>query len=767
MRYSVLDNMGKRLGLFAVALGSLFAGSMAAAEDTRQASAVKSDELWRQGVQLVEKGEFKLARDTMQRIPAGRQLTDQVRAWLEEYEAKQAERREIDRADYEKYVGYAKARIERKEYDKALGWALAAADCIEDRETLLSSDWMTELVELSIKAAQETREKQEWRDAWGYYARLGDLFEREPKYKKMEHEVLTHLRLDALFKDDNDWKERIDRVRWADAERAMEYVDHYYVEPPDFKAMTESALEQLLLLAESKTAKERFEGLQDDVARQEFEVRVQAILDRVRGMTRLDRSGAVKHFRRVVRDINEETVRFPEELVVSELMRGALDPLDEFTTVFWPQESDEFDKHTRGDFIGVGISIIQNRAEEIEVVSPMDGGPAFRAGIQAGDIITLVDGESLEGFSLNKVVDTITGPKGTAVTLTIKRGDQTLEFPLMREKIKIFSVKGTKRDEVDEEQWNHWLDEENGIGYVRIANFQRNTAEDVEDILNGLDAAGLRGLILDVRGNPGGLLDSAWEISALFLEDGENVVSTKGRNRSENQRLDARVDGPFSDLPIIVLADESSASASEIVAGAIRDNHHGLVVGARTFGKFSVQNLIPLGRSNAKLKITTARYYLPSGVSLHRESTSDKWGVEPDVPVRLVRWERANLWKMRREADLLGPPKPERDEDESTEKAADSDKEDQGAEKSATAEPDADAKSEDAAAGEGDTKTAAADESKEDELAELVQPDENNRPLEDPQLDTALLLMRVKLLGEQHPTLATANAEIPETARNP
>jgi len=764
-----------RLWIVLSLLVALSIASAAHATDTQVANAREQDDLWRQGIDLVQKGDLARAADRIRGIDTGGRLIDQVRTWLEEYEAKEAKRKELDRADFEKYVGYAKARIERKEYSMALGWALAAADVVEDRDAFLKVDWLQDLVNASLAKADEHRKKGEWREAWNHYYQLGDLYDREPRYKKLEREVLTHLRLDSMFKEEANWNERIENVRWMDAERALEYIGHYYVEPPDFKAIAESGLEQLLLLAESKTAQEQFEGLKDESAREDFEVRIEALLKRVRKAPTLARRDAVRHFRRAVKDVNTETVRLPEELVVSELMRGALEPLDDFTTVIWPQDSEEFDKHTRGDFIGVGISIVKNRVtDEVEVVTPLEGGPAYYAGIQAGDIITHVDGESLEGFTLNKVVDTITGPEDTTVELTLRRGEEKLVFDLPRQKIKIHSVKGINRDPEFEERWNYWIDQENGIGYIRVANFQRNTPEDVENVLSELQAGGLRGLILDLRGNPGGLLDSAWHISSLFLGRGENVVSTKGRNRAENQRLDARGDGPYADLPVTVLVDERSASASEIVAGAIRDNDHGAVVGARTFGKFSVQNLIPLSHSNAKLKITTARYYLPSGASLHREPQSQTWGVEPDIPVRLTRWELINLWKMRREADLLGPPKrggddedlktagaemgDVEDKDKAGDKKADDAKVADGSEKDDAKTADV-KKPADDAEGKDDAKTADAEKSKEDELPPLEQPDENNRPMEDAQLDVALLLMRVKLIGESYPTIAAVGAK--------
>jgi carboxyl-terminal processing protease len=433
-------------------------------------------------------------------------------------------------------------------------------------------------------------------------------------------------------------------------------------------------------------------------------------------------------------------------------MRGALEPLDDFTTMIWPEEAEEFEKHTRGDFIGVGISIIKNRLDEIEVVTPLADTPAYRAGIQAGDIITKVDGVEIKDYSVNKVVHTITGPQDTAVTLTIRRDDKEIAFPLVRAKVKIQSVKGWQRDTDDD--WSFWRDQENGIAYIRLDNFQRNTPDDLQDAMSELQADGVKGLILDLRWNPGGLLDSAWQISSLFLKRGDSVVSTKGRLRAEDQQLFAPGDGPYTDLPLVVLVDESSASASEIVSGAIRDNHRGVVMGARTFGKFSVQNLIPLGPSQAKLKITTAHYYLPSGVSLHREPTSTTWGVEPDIPLTLVQKERIKVRMMRRNADLLGPVKPKNADDD----LADNTAVDKPADHPAAAEK----KDETAAEGENVADgEQVADGEKKDELPPLEQPDENNRPDHDPQVDGALLLLRMKLLGTEHATLATAERNAP------
>ncbi|MCH8241309.1 MAG: S41 family peptidase [Planctomycetes bacterium] len=722
----------------------LTANGAAIAADSLGGARPAPDELWRRSVEQVSRGEFSVAQETISRIPHGLPAVDRVRTWLDDYGADQEERKRLDREDFAKYVRYAKERIERKEYDYALGWALAAADLAENRDEFLKkTPWLSDLVSDALAAAEKHRQESEWRKAYDSYWRLAELFDREPRYKKLERSALTHLRLDLMFEEGSKWEERIEKVRWEDAEYALECIGFYYVEPADFKKITESGIEQMLLLAESKSAREHFDGLKNEDDRNDFIARVQRKLDQVRNAPKLDWKDAVRHFRRVVRDINKQTIRLKEELIVSELMRGALEPLDEFTTVIWPQESDEFVKHTRGEFIGVGISIVKNRTtDEIEVVTPLEDTPAYRAGIIAGDIIIKVDGEPIKGLSINKCVHIITGPRNTKVKLTIRRDKKELDFDLTRTKVKIQSVKGFARDE--NEKWKHWINEEERIAYIRLTSFQRNTKEDLENTLGQLSADGLRGLVLDLRGNPGGLLDSAWRVSSLFLKRGENVVSTRGRHANENRRFDVLSDGAYADLPMVVLTDENSASASEILAGAIKDNHHGTVVGARTFGKFSVQNLIPLSRSRAKLKLTTARYFLPSGVSLHREPGAEEWGVDADVAIRLVQKEKINLWKMRREADRLGPPKPEVKEEEKK----DGDDEAEDAEGSEAEKDDAD---------DSDEETKLAEkEDEEEKLPPLEQPDENTRPMKDPQLDVALLLMRVQLLASEFPTLAAA-----------
>jgi len=343
----------------AVVMGA--AAPVPAGEATQtQTAHASQDALWQHGLELAEHGDFDGAAKQIDKIDTPTALTEQVATWLADYEKEQKQRKEMNKADYDKYVGYAKARIERKEFEDALSWVILAADVAADRSALESSKWVQDLANASLEEAAKLRKESKWREVWRLYSALAMLFERDQQYQKLEREAVTHLRLDSMFTDKKEgWKERIERVEWRDAQRALDYVWHYYVEPPNFKDIARAGLQNLLLLAESKAAQEALPGLQNEDDRNDFKVRLQTRLAQIEAADVVDRKNCIRHFKRVVRDINPETVNLPEELVVSELMRGAFEPLDDFTTMIWPQAVDEFNKHTRGDFIGVGISIIR------------------------------------------------------------------------------------------------------------------------------------------------------------------------------------------------------------------------------------------------------------------------------------------------------------------------------------------------------------------------------------------------------------------------
>lgn len=689
-----------------------------------------------------------------------------VKQWIKEYRETLDFLAKAKLDDYNKYVEWGRKHLEKKQIREALFETNKAHSTAADGEALLKSDWVNQLAVAAADKASDHREAGEWMKAWWIYSRLTNLFEDEKQYDKARHECLTHARLDSMYAADTKWAEHLEDVDVRNVIDALERIKRFYVTKPDFQEITRSGLEQLLLLADSEVMRETLAGLDDDELREEYVRRLGTRLDQVRKSSGLTAGDSKRHFRRAVK-INAQTVRLPEEVIIYEFMVGALEPLDDFTSMIWPVESREFEKHTRGDFIGVGISISGGNQNPISVVSPLEDTPAYRAGIQAGDHITHVNGESLEGVSLTKAVRTITGPIDTEVTLTIYRSStqRSMDFTLKRSLVKIRSVKGLTRNVDSPEDWNHMLDEDQRIAYVRVTSFQENSVDDLRDVVDDLLADGVKGLILDLRFNPGGLLKSAVEMAQLFLGRDDLVVSTQGLHDERWENPKPPHDGPYTSLPLVVLVNVHSASASEIVSGALQDHKRAIIIGERTFGKFSVQKLMTLGGGETHLKLTTARYYLPSGRNLHHDEGATEWGVMPDVEVKTVFKENARIREMRRTSDVLARAS-------STEELPDS-PDGQNAQTADDDDGDAQKPNEggdaDSEPGEDDLESDDDAEEQEDDDALDLAPDPNELPDIDAQLDTALLLMRLHLLEESALRVAvgrTADEESKET-RNP
>ncbi len=304
----------------------------------------------------------------------------------------------------------------------------------------------------------------------------------------------------------------------------------------------------------------------------------------------------------------------PKELIYGAI-KGMVKTLDPHSSFMTPEEYQEFMVQTKGSFPGVGIEITI-RDHVLTVVSPIEGTPAFKAGIQAGDQIIMIGDKSSKELSIMDAVKLIRGPKGTKVKLTIRRKgiEKPIEFIITRDVIPITSVR-TFLIPPD-------------IGYIRISAFQSKTYQELSEALNRIeDDKQLKGLILDLRNNGGGLLSQAVEVADEFLDSGV-IVSIKGRDKKEELSV-AHKNGKLRDYPMIVLANEGSASASEIVAGALQDNKRALVLGTTTFGKGSVQTISPLSDGSC-LGLTTALYYTPSGRSIQAK------GIEPDIKVAFI-----------------------------------------------------------------------------------------------------------------------------------
>jgi carboxyl-terminal processing protease len=343
--------------------------------------------------------------------------------------------------------------------------------------------------------------------------------------------------------------------------------------------------------------------------------------------------------------------------LIEAAVRGVLGKLDPYSSYIGPDDLGRFRSSVESEFGGIGIQITMDEGQ-LQVLSPMFGTPAYRAGLLAGDRILEIDGKSTDGLLRDEAVEKLRGDEGTSVTLTIVHAGKTAKEKVMlkREKIHIDTVLGDHRKA--DGAWEYMLDEKQHLGYVRLTAFSRDTAAELQRVLTQLQAAKLRGLILDLRFNPGGLLSAAIEVSDLFISEGR-IVSTKGRNSPE-RTWDARKEGTFEGFPMVVLVNHYSASASEIVAACLQDHKRAVIVGERTWGKGSVQNVIELEDGRSALKLTTASYRRPNGKNIHRfpgAKESDEWGVMPDKGYEIKLGENELVALQDRWAhDFLTPP---------------------------------------------------------------------------------------------------------------
>ncbi|NYZ13604.1 S41 family peptidase [Azospirillum sp. RWY-5-1] len=331
----------------------------------------------------------------------------------------------------------------------------------------------------------------------------------------------------------------------------------------------------------------------------------------------------------------EYVEKVTDEQLIESAINGMLTSLDPHSSYLNRKSFQDMQVQTRGEFGGLGIEVTMENGV-IKVVSPIDETPAYRAGLQPGDLITHLNGEAVMGMSLNEAVEKMRGPVDTEIKVTIRRGEsgEPFEVALKRAVIKVQSVRSRV---------------EGDLGYLRVTSFNEQTQSGLEKAIAGIQQQlgdKLKGFVLDLRNNPGGLLDQAVSVSDTFLDKGE-IVSTRGRKSEDGTRFNAKPGDLAKGLPIVVLINGGSASASEIVAGALQDHKRAIILGQQSFGKGSVQTIIPLPGHGA-MRLTTARYYTPSGRSIQQ------LGITPDIEVQPARLEEIEQASRRREADLRG-----------------------------------------------------------------------------------------------------------------
>jgi carboxyl-terminal processing protease len=349
--------------------------------------------------------------------------------------------------------------------------------------------------------------------------------------------------------------------------------------------------------------------------------------------------------------------------LVEAAVRGMLSKLDPYSDYISPDDLSHFTEAVEQEFGGIGIQVHWDpEKRELQVMTPLPGSPAYAAGIHAGDLIVEIEGKPVIEFPKDKELQTavqmLKGEPGVSVNIGIKHpeSDEIQKITLKRAIIQLDTVLGDLRNE--DQTWNFMLDDEKKIGYLRLTHFTRRSSEEMRTALQKLKEQGMKALILDLRLNPGGLLQSAVEISDMFIDEGV-IVSTEGRNSRERSWY-AKKFGTYSGFPMAVLVNRLSASASEILSACLQDHKRAVVIGERTWGKGSVQNVIELSGGDSALKLTTASYHRPSGKNIHRfpgAKEDEEWGVKPNegyevpLPVPLEEYQRYRIARDLRRPD--------------------------------------------------------------------------------------------------------------------
>lgn len=721
-----------RLGIAVLTSGSLAMAAWAApvgeAPQTQPvASASPAADSWRayrESCRQILNGDFRTGYATLQQVldaEADLPNVAVLKDWMDRYSDLSDLRDNLHRTEYETYVTKAQAHAVKAEWSKAMDSMASAFWTASSEEKFRTEPWLKPFSAKAFAYAGDLRKRGEWTDATRIYAELALVFPDNQTYKDLRTRCAAHAQLEATY-NDTDWKDRLEGITPAMARDAFGRIDKYYYSTPDLKMIGVDAIERLTALAETTALFKVFSGLNNPEKRQQFIAK----LHRQSDLLSTAEAAGVSQLYATLEEVlaaNRATVALPTEVIVSEYVNGGFEALDRYSSMIWPAEQAEFRKHTTGEFSGVGIQISMEN-EKIKVFSPLEDTPAYKAGVEPGDTIVAIEGKPVKGITLEQAVRRITGEAGTSVTLTMERPgmDAPFDVKMKRQKIVVPTVKGWERAGAE---WNYFIDKEHKIVYLRVVSFTETTTDAFRSKLDDLRKQGMKGVIVDLRVNPGGLLKTAVEMCEMFLPPGKDIVSTKGR-ASEPWRITSRSAGEFAGMPLIILINDYSASASEIMAGALHAQGAALLVGERTWGKGSVQNPWPLGSSDAMLKLTTALYYLPfMERSIHRDEDSKEWGVAPDVQVKLTPKEARRVLELRRNSDVL-PGK-------------------SGVVPAASTAP--------ATQPGGEEPDAA------DSLAQDLKVD--------PQVETALLLMRVRLLSKEPWSIRMASAAAPAEKLEP
>lgn len=614
-----------------------------------------------------------------------RAVADRIEGHIAQREATRAEQTQKLTAQIDAALAGTPGPVE---LSKALRDAVELHIISVDKGAMLLSDRVVRAVGLADSAARSAEARGDWLIAGELFGRLNLLYETEATFKADAQRLAERLGMVRLYAPERLWTLRSERRKMdklsplpaynglgenyrqklngvsASLVRAALSRARLHVERVAMRQVVAGGLGSVRTLITTPDVYPVLGELSKGEARQELLAWIDLRLSEL-GAPGNDISdlGANDLIDGLLR-INGRTARMPESALMHEFGNGCFGALDEFSAMIWPDELARFKRLTDSSFVGVGIQIqLDEEQALIKVIRPIEGMPAQRAGIRAGDFIRRVNEQDAMGLSTDQAIELITGPENTAVELTVLRDGQELApIRVTRARIPIESARGWRKTGPKDSDWDWFIDRSAGIGYVRLLQFSDRTTAELHAAIDRLKQEGLNGVILDLRFNPGGLLNEAVSVANSFIERG-TVVYTRGAGGQRTNTENAEPGGlRVVGVPVVVLINEGSASASEIVSGALR--HYAdqgridaVLIGERSFGKGSVQNVIPLSTA-AQMKLTTQYYYLPNDQLIHRRPGASAWGVEPHLRVEMLPKQITDSVILRADADLPPDAKP-------------------------------------------------------------------------------------------------------------
>ncbi len=568
--------------------------------------------------------------------------------------------------ELDKLSGKLSGKIaEVNDIDQILAAAIRARDYSgqEQKESVTARPEVQKAIEQALSRGREFESQGKWIDAYahGYYW-LTLLYEDNKEYKDKVEELTKLASLELSLKDSGCGEAAMERYQGVEPAmflRAVQALEGNYVNGIDFMQMARDGLGQCRrlgrVLVESHENLAWKAGAGQEEKWQTGLSAIEAGLNEKAGAG--DLPGTLARVFDEVIALNSVSLNLPQEIVIAQFAEATLESLDPYTNIVWPWFVRDFEKSMTQQFSGIGVEI-SKPGKAIKINSLLPDTPAYRAGLDAEDEIIAVNGESAEPITIFCAVSKITGPRGTKVSLTIRRPStgRVWDVTMSRDTIVVQPLRGWRRN--PDGAWDYLLDPVNRVGYVRLTAFTESTGPDLDAALLGLEKDGLKGLVLDLRYNSGGYLNSATDVADLFLSEGVIVKSSPRHGFATYEIAHRR--GTHPDYPMVVLINEGSASASEIVAGALQDARYrrATLVGQRSYGKGSVQVVTPYTGGGSQLKYTVAYYHLPSDQPVRNRYQAEKqgrkdWGIAPDVAVELSGNELKEMLDVQRDNDVL------------------------------------------------------------------------------------------------------------------